>query len=93
MGGIASNPAFLYTNPVGLTWAAAEAVAKPLMKSMKAPSPPQPGAAPSTESPAIQDVAATTSKSRAKARGYASTILSQQLMPVNAAALRNTYGS
>ena len=67
-------------------------IGKALGRAITAPSPPEASPAPSTQSTAVQQVQAETAQRRARGRGFRSTILSQ-LMPEQAPALKNTFGS
>jgi hypothetical protein len=59
----------------------------------RAPNPPDPGKPPTTEDKAVQEAAAAAAARRAKARGWRSTILSQNMMDAGSPALKSTFGS
>ena len=63
--------------------------------ALRTPNPPGVSPSPSTALRAVQQVAAETSRRRSRARGYQSTILSQNFLAPNpnAPALKDTYGS
>ena len=60
--------------------------------AMAAPAPPTPPAPPTTDSPAVQDVAAQTTQARLRRAGYRATILST-LTPAQKTIGRDTMGS
>jgi len=70
---------------------------KPLRKIVgglgHAPSPPGAPPPPSAETPAVQQAVSEAAQRRSRSRGYRSTILSQQFMAPDAAALKTTLGS
>jgi hypothetical protein len=73
-------------------------VAQPINAALgglfKTPKPPEAPPAPTTSAPAVQAAAATTAKARSRARGYRSTILSQQFMaPAQPTTLKDTLGA
>ncbi len=74
------------------------AVANPIASTFghlfSTPKPPEAPPAPTTNMPAVQAAAASTAKARSRARGYRSTILSQQFMaPAQAQPLKDTLGA
>lgn len=68
-------------------------VITPINKLFKTPTPPETPKPATADDPDTQRAITTSVASRRKARGYRSTILSQQLMAPDAAALRETIGS
>jgi hypothetical protein len=74
------------------------AVAQPISSFMghlfSTPKPPEAPPAPTTSMAGVQAAAASTAKARSRARGYRSTILSQQFMaPAQAQPLKDTLGA
>jgi hypothetical protein len=68
---------------------------KPLAEALmpKVPSPPGVSPAPKVEDKAIQEAAAEAARRRQRARGFRSTILSQNFLEPMSGALKQTLGS
>ena len=78
----------------GMTLGVSEGVDALTKNAFKGPTVPNAAPAPTTASPAVQSAAAYAAQQRERARGYRSTILSQQFMaPAQPMPLKQTLGS
>jgi hypothetical protein len=79
---------------LGLVTGGLSEVVRPLTKNLfKTPKPPEAPPVIGPDTLAVQQKAGETSRRRSRARGYRSTILSQQFMSPDAPALKETIGA
>lgn len=75
------------------TLGASEVVSSLTKNAFKSPTPPEAQKPATTSDPGVQQAVAEGAQRRSKARGYRSTILSQNFMSPDSSALKTTFGS
>jgi hypothetical protein len=77
----------------GLSLLGTQAGQKFTKNLFRTPKPPEAPSTPSTQTTAVQQAASEAAQRRSKARGFRSTILSQNFLAPDNPALKDTFGS